>query len=95
MCRKLVKRGINLKIQGITDYRKFGWFARDQHLHSSYIAEGELTDDQLETFGGYGVVRIKNLKSLLRHSSWARCRHPKRSYEKVYGAGRFTDMEGD
>lgn len=35
----------------------------------SYIAEGELTDDQLKTFGGYGVVRIKGLKSLLRFIS--------------------------
>ncbi|MFX1315707.1 MAG: L-fucose/L-arabinose isomerase family protein [Promethearchaeota archaeon] len=30
------------------------------------IAEGEYTDDKLETFGGYGVVKIPNLQSLLK-----------------------------
>lgn len=33
----------------------------------TYIAEGEITDDQLETFGGYGVVRIKGLQRLLQY----------------------------
>ena len=33
----------------------------------SYVAEGEFTDDELETFGGYGVMRIKELRSLLRY----------------------------
>jgi L-fucose isomerase-like protein len=33
---------------------------------SAYIGEGELTDDPLNTFGGYGVVRIPNLQKLLR-----------------------------
>ncbi len=32
-----------------------------------YLGQGELTDDPLETFGGYGVVRIPNLQGLLRH----------------------------
>ena len=27
----------NAKIRRITDYRKFGWFAGDQHLHSTYM----------------------------------------------------------
>jgi L-fucose isomerase-like protein len=31
----------------------------------AYIGEGELTRDPLETFGGYGVVRIPNLQKLL------------------------------
>ena len=33
----------------------------------AYVGEGELTDDPLETFGGYGVVRIPNFQQLLRH----------------------------
>jgi L-fucose isomerase-like protein len=32
-----------------------------------YVGEGELTDDPLETFGGYGVVRIPDLQGLLHH----------------------------
>lgn len=32
----------------------------------TYIGEGELTDDPLNTFGGYGVVRIPNFQKLLR-----------------------------
>lgn len=31
----------------------------------SYIGHGELTDDPLNTFGGYGVVRIPNFQKLL------------------------------
>jgi L-fucose isomerase-like protein len=33
----------------------------------AYVGEGELTDDPLETFGGYGVVRIPDLQGLLHH----------------------------
>ncbi len=33
----------------------------------AYTGEGELTDDPLQTFGGYGVVRIPNLQGLLRY----------------------------
>jgi L-fucose isomerase-like protein len=33
----------------------------------AYIGEGELTDDPLETFGGYGVVRIPRFQTLLAH----------------------------
>lgn len=32
---------------------------------SAYVGEGELTDDPMETFGGYGVVHIPNLQGLL------------------------------
>jgi len=32
-----------------------------------YLGEGEVTDDPLETFGGYGVVRIPNFQKLLHH----------------------------
>jgi L-fucose isomerase-like protein len=32
----------------------------------AYIGEGELTNDPLATFGGYGVVRIPNFQKLLR-----------------------------
>ena len=31
----------------------------------AYLGEGELTGDPLQTFGGYGVVRIPNLQKLL------------------------------
>jgi len=33
----------------------------------AYTGEGRLTDDLLETFGGYGVAEIPNLQALLRH----------------------------
>ncbi|MBH8603808.1 L-fucose/L-arabinose isomerase family protein [Thermoactinomyces sp. CICC 10522] len=33
----------------------------------AYVGEGELTNDPLLTFGGYGVVRIPNLQGLLRY----------------------------
>jgi L-fucose isomerase-like protein len=33
---------------------------------SAYLGEGELTDDPMDTFGGYGVVRIPHLQRLLR-----------------------------
>jgi L-fucose isomerase-like protein len=33
----------------------------------AYLGEGELTDDPLLTFGGYGVVRIPNFQGLLHH----------------------------
>ncbi len=34
---------------------------------SAYIGEGELTNDPLKTFGGYGVVKIPNLQKLLAY----------------------------
>jgi L-fucose isomerase-like protein len=33
----------------------------------AYLGEGELTGDPLQTFGGFGVVRIPGFQSLLRH----------------------------
>jgi len=33
---------------------------------SAYVGQGQITDDPLNTFGGYGVVRIPNLQTLLR-----------------------------
>ncbi len=33
----------------------------------AYVGEGELTNDPLKTFGGYGVVRVPNLQGLLRY----------------------------
>jgi L-fucose isomerase-like protein len=32
-----------------------------------YLGEGEMTDDPLKTFGGYGVVNIPDFQRLLRH----------------------------
>jgi len=34
---------------------------------SVYVGEGELTNDKLDTFGGYGVMKIANLQSLLQY----------------------------
>jgi L-fucose isomerase-like protein len=34
---------------------------------AAYVGEGELTDDRLVTFGGYGVVRIPRFQQLLRY----------------------------
>ena len=34
---------------------------------TAYLGEGELTDDPLKTFGGYGVVKIPNLQKLLAY----------------------------
>jgi L-fucose isomerase-like protein len=33
----------------------------------AYLGEGELTNDSLDTFGGFGVARIPNLQVLLHH----------------------------
>jgi len=33
----------------------------------AYVGEGELTNDPLKTFGGYGVVKIHDFQKLLRH----------------------------
>jgi L-fucose isomerase-like protein len=33
----------------------------------AYVGEGELTDDPLKTFGGYGVVRVPKLQKLLQY----------------------------
>lgn len=33
----------------------------------AYVGEGELTDDPLKTFGGYGVVRVPALQKLLQY----------------------------
>ncbi|MBN1807326.1 MAG: L-fucose/L-arabinose isomerase family protein [Sedimentisphaerales bacterium] len=34
---------------------------------SVYVGEGEFTNDKLETFGGYGVMKIENLQRLLQY----------------------------
>jgi L-fucose isomerase-like protein len=33
----------------------------------AYVGEGALTDDPVETFGGYGVAHIPDFQGLLRH----------------------------
>ncbi len=32
----------------------------------AYVGEGEFTDDKLETFGGYGVLRVPRFQELLQ-----------------------------
>ena len=34
---------------------------------SAYTGEGEFTNDKLQTFGGYGVMKIKNLQTLMQY----------------------------
>ena len=34
----------------------------------AYVGEGELTNDVLNTFGGFGVVKVPNLQGLLRYA---------------------------
>jgi L-fucose isomerase-like protein len=34
---------------------------------STYVGEGEFTNDKLDTFGGYGVMRVPNLQALLQY----------------------------
>jgi L-fucose isomerase-like protein len=34
---------------------------------TTYVGQGELTNDALKTFGGFGVVRIPNLQKLLAY----------------------------
>ncbi|HUW20838.1 MAG TPA: L-fucose/L-arabinose isomerase family protein [Sedimentisphaerales bacterium] len=34
---------------------------------SAYVGEGEFTDDKLDTFGGYGVMKVRNLQALLQY----------------------------
>jgi L-fucose isomerase-like protein len=34
---------------------------------SGYVGQGEFTADKLNTFGGYGVLKVKNLQSLLQY----------------------------
>lgn len=33
---------------------------------AAYVGEGEMTNDVLDTFGGFGVARVENLQSLLK-----------------------------
>lgn len=33
----------------------------------AYVGEGEMTNDPMSTFGGYGVIKINNMQTLLRH----------------------------
>ena len=33
----------------------------------AYVGEGEITDDEASTFGGYGVIRVPGLQLLLAH----------------------------
>jgi L-fucose isomerase-like protein len=34
---------------------------------SSYVGQGEFTDDKLDTFGGYGVIKIPKLQELMQY----------------------------
>jgi L-fucose isomerase-like protein len=34
----------------------------------AYVGQGELTNDLLNTFGGFGVAKVPNLQALLRYA---------------------------
>jgi L-fucose isomerase-like protein len=34
---------------------------------AAYVGQGELTNDNLVTFGGFGVAKINNMQGLLKH----------------------------
>jgi L-fucose isomerase-like protein len=34
---------------------------------TSYVGEGEFTKDKVESFGGYGVIKVPQFQSLLKH----------------------------
>jgi len=34
---------------------------------SAYVGEGKFTNDKLETFGGYGVMKIENMQDLMQY----------------------------
>jgi L-fucose isomerase-like protein len=36
-------------------------------LISTYVGEGDFTNDKLDTFGGYGVLKVPNLQGLLEY----------------------------
>lgn len=36
-------------------------------MMSAYVGQGEFTNDKLETFGGYGVLKVPNLQALLEY----------------------------
>jgi L-fucose isomerase-like protein len=36
-------------------------------LVTTYVGEGEFTNDKLDTFGGYGVMRVPNLQELMQY----------------------------
>jgi len=39
----------------------------DAGIISAYVGEGQFTDDKLDTFGGYGVMKIPDLQSLMQY----------------------------
>jgi L-fucose isomerase-like protein len=53
---------------------------------ASYVGEGRFTDDQLQTFGGYGVIEVPHFQTLLQHI----CRH---GFEHHVAATRDTVAE--
>ncbi len=34
---------------------------------SAYVGQGEFTNDKLDTFGGYGIMKIPNLQNLMQY----------------------------
>ena len=36
-------------------------------IESMYRWEGKMVDDEIDTFGGYGVAQVPNLQALLQH----------------------------
>jgi L-fucose isomerase-like protein len=39
----------------------------DSGVIAAYVGQGEFTNDKLDTFGGYGVMKIQNLQDLMQY----------------------------
>ena len=39
----------------------------DSGVIAAYVGQGEFTSDKLDTFGGYGVIKIQNLQDLMQY----------------------------
>lgn len=63
----------------------------------AYLGEGKITNDPVDTFGGYGVVQIRDLQTLLRHICLNGFEHhvainPSSCADAIYEA--FTNYKG-
>jgi len=52
----------------------------------AYLGEAEMTDDPVDTFGGYGVIRVPGFQSLLHHI----CEHGYEHHVAI-NAGQVAD----
>jgi L-fucose isomerase-like protein len=60
----------------------------------AYLGEGEIVDDALETFGGYGVAHIPGLQSLLNHICSRGFEHHVAINQSQVSAGVYEALHG-